>query len=93
MITRIQVAEEARHLIQIIESADGEPLTIRDMVLEGDAIDQIAYILNKPPSSTTWKDIDAILEILKSEGEINLHNELFNIVNGTDSPTMPEGSI
>ena len=81
---------DVEQLINIIESADGEPLVIRDMILEGDAIDMIAYILNKPPSVTTWKDVDLVLEQLRDIGEYKFHDELFVAIYGVDLPSVPE---
>ncbi len=90
MNKKINIVDEAKHLIEIIESANGEPQVIRDMILEGDAIDKIAFILDKPPAVTTWKDVDKVIEALDDEREAGVANDLFDAVHGTDTPTTPE---
>lgn len=82
---------DIRQLVTIIESADGEPQVLRDMILEGDAIDMIACILNKAPATTSWKDVDKILQELKDAGMDALHDALFEAIYGVDTPSAPKG--
>lgn len=76
-------------LIEIITDADGKPQIIRNMILEGDAVDMIACILNKPPASVTWKNVDDVLEALENEGQDKLYDTLFEAVHGVDIPHVP----
>ncbi len=78
---------DIEHLVTVLEDAKASPVLIRDMVLEGDARDQIAYILGLPATAVTLRDIDRIFTWLKEHNEDELYEELDYAYNGVSYVT------